>query len=596
MNRLIRFWKDYASRYKYWYALGVVCLIATNLLTVAIPRFIQYAIDSIDKNDDISVAIRWGLIVSLSGLAVILVRTLSRTLFFNPGRTIEFRVKSDLFDHLLRLPRKFFDKNRPGDLISRGTNDANAMRALVGFGTLQLFNVSFILILTLGRMLQLNMYLTALCAGPLVIGAIVMRHAVIKLWTMQYEFITQLSVISDRILESYAGVGVIQSFGAQEAAQARFEVENRRLLDLAEQMLRIRSWILPIVSVASQVCVVIVLFAGGRMVMASAESTDPAYHLTIGELSAFIAYVAILATGLRSLGFLIGAVQRGYLSLGRIYEILDSSADRTPAISELPSPSAGGHGVEIRDLSFTYPGSEDPVLRGVNLNISPGQTLGIFGPTGSGKSTLLRLIARTYDPPEGTIMLSGVDARDIEIQEYWRSVAMVRQEPFLFSKTVRENIALSIAPEQVDEEKMQSALRDASLEMELGELSDGLETIVGERGVTLSGGQRQRVALSRSLYRDFDLLLLDDVMSAVDHATEEYLIEAIYRRMAGRSCVLVSHRISVLSHADHVVVLDDGRVIDSGTHEALLQRPGPYRKAWRLQKVAEQIGLQEAPK
>ncbi len=592
VERIVRFWKSYAHRYRFWYLLGILCLVATNLLTVAIPTFIQLAVDAIDTREGLNTAMRWALIVSAAGIGIMVVRTLSRTLFFNPGRTIEFRVKSDLFDRLLLLPKRYFDAVRPGDIISRGTNDANAMRALVGFGTLQLFNVTFTLLLTSARMLQLDPWLTLLCAGPLLIGALVMRYAVLKLWSLQYEFLAQLSTISDRILESYAGVTVLQSYGALSGSQARFEIENARLLDLGERILRIRTWVMPVLSVASQLCIVIVLYYGGLKVIGASLKAPT---MTIGELTAFIAYITILATGLRAMGFLIGAVQRGYLGMGRIFEIIDEPEDRAPPVTPVPEVGAAGHSVSVRGLTFQYASADIPSLVDIDLEIAAGETIGVFGPTGSGKSTLLQLLARTYDPPLGSVRLSDVDALDIPIRDYWRSVAIVRQEPFLFSRSIKENIALAASPRDIDEGRLGAAVRDASIAHDITEFSEGLETVVGERGVTLSGGQRQRVALARSLYRPFDLLLLDDVMSAVDHSTEERLIEAIYKRTAGRSAVIVSHRASVLASADRIIVLESGRLVDEGTHTELIRRPGSYRDAWELQQAVEQLEVLGGP-
>ena len=310
LHQLLRFWREYPHRYRWWYALGLICLVATNLLTVAIPTFIQYAIDGIaETHTDGLSPIAWAGIMLLAGLSIMVVRTLSRTLFFNPGRAVEFYVKSDIFRKLLGQSRAYFDKMATGDIISRGTNDANAMRALIGFGSLQLFNVTFIVLLTTGRMLQLSPQLALLCVVPLFGGALVMRWAVIKLWSLQAEALAQLSTLSERILETYAGVSLIQAHNAFTGAHKRFDKENSQLLELAEKMLAIRAWLLPVVGVAGQLCVVVVLFYGGRDVIAG--------DLTLGQLTAFITYITVLSGGLRSLAS-ICAFQRGQVGLGRI--------------------------------------------------------------------------------------------------------------------------------------------------------------------------------------------------------------------------------------------------------------------------------------
>lgn len=579
MKRLIRFWKEYADRYRGWYLLGVVCLIATTLLTVAIPTFVQYAIDALDAGQGFDGALKWAIIILVAGVGIIIVRTLSRTLFFNPGRTVEFRVKSDLFDHLLRLPRPFFDRVRPGDIISRGTNDANAMRALIGFATLQLFNTVFTLVFTLGRMLMMDVVLTLVCAIPLGLSAIILRHAIVRMFTLHGQNLAQVSTLSNRILESYGGVAVLQAYNALGAAHQRFDRENDTLLDIGERLVTIQQWLMPIMPGIGKLCVVVILYLGGLRVIDGA--------LTIGELSAFIAYINILVAGLFSFGFLLGATQRGYVALGRIYELLDAPVDRPEVIAEMPPVPSTGHGIAVRDLSYTHHGQERPALDHVSFDVHPGETLGIFGLTGSGKSTLLGLLSRIYDPPPGAVKLDGVDVRDVPVQAYWQRVAVVGQEAFLFSRTIAENIALAEPPEAIDRERMRRAIDDAALAVDVDAFPDGLDTVIGERGVTLSGGQRQRTALARAFYRDFEVLLLDDVMSAVDHATEKRLIDALYRRSARKTTLVVSHRISVLTRADRILVLDDGHLVDQGTHTELLENEGPYARAWALQQAAE---------
>ncbi|MBU1430207.1 ABC transporter ATP-binding protein/permease [Myxococcota bacterium] len=602
MRRLLRFWREYARRYRRYYLLGVIALIATNVLTVAIPSFVQHAVDALAEGSD---AMGWVWALAITGLGVMGVRTLSRTLFFNPGRTVEFRVKVGMFEHLLELPKLFYDRLTVGDIISRGTNDANAMRALIGYGTLQLFNVALTLTLTLGRMIQLDWALTLICLPPLILAALIMRHAVLSMFGLFGQAQAQLSRLSARILESYHGVGVVQAYGAEAGVLARFDEENDQLYALSERLLWIRAWLLPVVGGVGQACVVLLLYFGGARVIAG--------ELSVGLLTAFIVYIQILVPGLTSLGFLIGAAQRGYIGLGRIYEVLDAPLERPEA--EAAAPQGGGAPrLEVEDLHFSYPARETGVksahptgspqrdtsdalpaqdrggegfgLKGLRFK-AEGQVLGIFGLTGAGKSTLLDLLARVYDPPPNTVRLNGVDVRALPLNDYWRAVAYVPQSAFLFSQSARANIALGA--DEIDEARLAAAIEDAALE-DLEGLSEGLDTIIGERGVTLSGGQRQRAALARAYYRDFDLLLLDDVMSAVDTHTERRLIEALYRRAKGQTVVLVSHRISALAEADHIIVLHEGAQIDEGSHAALISREGPYREAWRLQRLSQALG------
>lgn len=583
MQLLGRFWRDYVRRYRGWYLLGVVSLLATNALAVLIPRLTQWAVDALAAGEGAAAAWPFALGVVLSGASIIFVRTFSRTLFFNPGRMVEYRIKSRLFEHLTRLPRSFLERSTAGDLVSRGTNDANGVRSLIGFGALQLFNVIFTLLLTLSMMLYTQPILTLWCVLPLALAMWALRQGVARMFFFQRQLLVELGHLSQRVLESYGGVAVLQAFAAQPGAQRRFDDVNDRVLDLSTNLLWVRTWLLPVVGVTGNLCVAAVLYVGGRQVIDG--------ELSLGALAAFLGYLNILVAGLVSLGWLVGAVQHGYLSLGRMYEVLSEPDARAQSQAALPEAAPKGRHIRVQDLTFTHPGAQIPALRDLNFEVRPGEILGIFGLTGAGKSALLDVLARVYEPPEGTVFLDGEDLTRFDPRAYWRAVCLVSQQPFLFSTSVAQNVALG--DEAPDAARIERAVAEAALAADVQTFPDGLLTQVGERGITVSGGQRQRIALARAFYRDFDVLLLDDVMSAVDHATEAKLIEALYRRARGRTTVIVSHRISVLERADRVLVLDEGRLVKSGTHAELAAEPGAYRKAWQIQHSAQRTAAEE---
>ena len=577
MRLIIRFWQEYASEHKWSYAIGILFLLMTNGLGVLIPKLIQWAIEAFESGNS---ALHLSLALLGAGVGTMFVRTLSRTFIFNPGRTIEYTLKRDLFAHLLRLPRSFYEEEMTaGEIINRGTNDTAAVRGLVGYGSLQLFNVAITLTLTLSQMFWLNLELSLWCIVPLFFASVILRWAVLKMFTFHRQIMWQNGILGDRILESYAGVGIVQLFGAQAGVEHRFDQENTELLSLSERVQGIAVWALPIVSVIGSICVVISLYIGGSKLQSG--------EMTLGALTAFIVYINLLVSSLTSLGWLTGAIQRGYISLGRVYEVLDATLGRSDESAILPECDPRGRGLSIRDLCFSHPGSDSESLHGLSFDVAPGEVLGVFGLTGSGKSTLLDVLSRTYEPPAQSVFMDDVDITSLNIDQYWHEVGYVQQTPYLFSQTIRENIMLADlegAHTDTVKKRLNSAVTAACLSSEVESFPNGLETKVGERGITLSGGQKQRTSLARVFYRDdLRLLMLDDVMSAVDHHTETRLIQAIYERKPSCTTMIVSHRMSVLQEADRVIVLEGGMLIDQGTPEQLLSRKGSYAEAWAAQ-------------
>ena len=561
-------------RFKAWYLAGLAALLATNALQVAIPAFLENALSAADPANHAGDQLTtWSFAIFGAALGVIVVRTASRMLIFVPGREAEYLIKNDYFRHLLRLQPPFYRRHKLGDLMSRGTNDIQFIRVLIGFAGLQILNVAFALPLNLYMMLQISWELTLGCIVPLGLSLVVMRYGVLAMMSRMKAAQEELAGISDEILESYNGVRVVQSYGAEAAMTARFEDRNGRYVRLLVSITFIRSFMLPIVRVVGNLGILILLYYGGKRV----ANGDMHY----GAVAAFSQYVANIVTNLTLLGFAINIIQRGQISLERVLEVLQSPTELPSVKASLPE---GPLAIEVRDLTFTYPVSgESPSLEAVNLSVGAGDTLGIFGATGSGKSTLIRLLTRLETPPPGAVYLGGGDVRDVDLSELRQAVAIVPQSPYLFSRTLRENVAIS-SREAPDDEQVMAAVTRAQLANDLSALSDGLETMVGERGVTLSGGQRQRAALARAFYRDSRVLILDDTLSAVDQDTEQRLIQAIYQQAQGRTTVLISHRVSALAHADTIVVLDKGRVLQSGSHDELLARGGPYADAWDAQQ------------
>ncbi|MEE2644024.1 MAG: ABC transporter ATP-binding protein [Myxococcota bacterium] len=370
----------------------------------------------------------------------------------------------------------------------------------------------------------------------------------------------------------------MQAFSARGGVEARFDLENERYLRLGEGMQWVIVWGLPVVSVVGSGCVVLGLWLGAPMVSAG--------QLSAGQLTSFIVYINLLVSSLTSLGWFTSAIQRGYLSLGRIFELFDHPPGRPVDPQDglpLPPPEEAGRALRLADLSFRYPEAERAALSGLNFELKAGETLGVFGLTGSGKSTLLDLLARVREPEGGKVFLDEVDITEVGTSRYWEEVSYAQQSPFLFSDTLFSNLTMSA--EGISDKNLEVSLEDSALQDEIAGFSAGLQTKVGERGVTLSGGQRQRVSLARAFYRGTrSLLLLDDVMSAVDHRTEQRLIEGILERAHGSTTVIVSHRMSVLQQTDRILVLDNGQQVTVDTHAALVAQGGIYAEAWLAQQ------------
>jgi ATP-binding cassette subfamily B protein len=580
---IIRLLKEYAWRFRWSYLAGAVFLWVTNYLTVSIPGQIGHAIDALRADSPLG---HYVAAIAVMGVAVIAVRSLSRILIFNPGRHLEYHLRKDLFAHLLRLQPSFFATHKRGDIVSRASNDITWVRTLVGFGGLQVVNVTLAVILTGWKMVSLSPQLTLVVLLPILAGAGLVQWGIRRLFFLARRSQEQLGEISEHVLGSLQGMAAIQGFAAEEAFIERFEARNLDWLRIGMRLALIRSIALPLLVLSGGVAMFALIAVGGPMVLDRS--------LTVGELAAFTALLTVFLPPLRSMGWMMSVIQRGRAALERIFELMDAPVERPEGdAGKVPTPGRGPS-LELRDLRFAYPDEPDhDVLSGISIAIPAGSVVGLFGRTGSGKSTLLRLLARLYNPPVESILVDGADITALDLESWRRCVTVVPQRPFLFSDAIGANVALEAEP---DDQRIERAVSMAALETDLDSLPNGLQTVVGERGIMLSGGQRQRVALARGLYRGGDLLILDDVLSAVDHQTEAQLVETIAglaREVDGPTVLIASHRLSALRHCDSVIVLDGGRLVDSGPHAELVERPGIYRDTWQVQsqRTASEEGL-----
>ena len=590
-------------------AAGAAFLAATLWMSLAIPRYLQEAIDLLaaDRSGSEFFVKVW-LILGFA-VAMVLTRTVSRLLFFIPGRRVEFDLKNRLLAHLLGQDREYFLANPTGELISRINNDVNGVRMLVGMGTMMLIQTVGTLTFAPWYMYEISPRLTAYCAAPIAIGFLVLQLAVQRMRRNQERQMKALQGLSDFTVESYGGLDPLKSFRGFGWAERRFTALSGEVRDAGLGMTAVRAWFFPLLAHLVNGLKVLLVLVGGLAVVGG--------EISIGDFTAFAVYLSMLVGPLMGATFLMFLLQRGMTSLGSLLEVLAAEPERPAARPEASLPDRLVEGLAVEGLCFAYPDEPGrPVLDGVSLRVAPGEVVGVFGPVGSGKTTLVNLLNRHLTAAPGAVRLDGIDVRDVEPRGLLRHVVTVTQEPFLFSDTVRANVAFGVEeegggagggdgrgegaerkagkragspPEAVGDGEealappVERAVADAALGPDLARMPAGLETLVGERGITLSGGQKQRVALARAMLKPCSLLILDDVLSAVDHDTERVLVDRIHALADTRSLLVVSHRISVLERADRVIVLDRGRVVDEGRHHELAARPGPYREAWRRQ-------------
>jgi ATP-binding cassette subfamily B protein len=583
LKKLFRFVAHYARPYWLWYLGGIAFLIATNWLTVRIPLELARAIDALGPQGNPEVIDAAVLLIAGMGVGIIVVRTLSRVLFFTPGRLIEFKVKNDILAHMMRLQPQQLTQWKKGDIVSRTSNDITFLRALVGFGGLQIFNVTVAVTLAGYQMMALSPRLTLLCLAPMVVGLVVVQLGISEFHSLVRKSQVLLASLSSHILSTLHGVHTVQSFNAEAALEKEFVAHNESYLATNLKLAKIRSFYMPVLVHAGGLSIAILLIVGGNMVQSGV--------LSVGELVGFTAYVAILLNPLRSLGWLLSVFQRGLISLERVYELLDTVPDRPEGSTGIKPESTTGPVFSLRNLSYAYPDAPNvKVLQDITIDLPSGQVIGIFGKTGSGKTTLLRLLTRSINPPEDSLFVDDVDIRKLDLNTWRSQLSVVPQRPFLFSQSLAENVTMG----PMDRERMLKAVDLAALGPDLTALPDGVDTLVGQRGIMLSGGQRQRTALARGIYRKSRCVVLDDVLSAVDHGTEKRLISALKERAIEGpaenrpTTLLVSNRLSALSHATLILVLEEGRLLDRGRHSELIQRPGPYQDAWKHQSGDEE--------
>jgi len=570
----------YLKPYRRVFLVGLALVVISNFFATLGPRFLQHGIDALRDGGgfhEVRVAVALLLLVAIAGGVA---RYGMRELLNSGSRRVETDLRDQLYDHLQRMSAEFYDRYSTGDVMARTTNDLLAVRMVAGPALMYVVDTTIRALLIAPAMVAISAQLTLLALVPLIGLPIAMVSLGRVMHRRSQEIQAQFSELTSHAHENLSGVRVVRSYRQERAEIAHFRALNDTYLYRNLGLARVQGAFFPLLTLLGGLSGVVILYAGGKLVMAGSVS--------IGQFVAFGVYLAMLVWPMIALGWAFNLVQRGAASMGRINQLFRED----PAITSPPSPTAlppatGARAVEFRDVWFSYPGARERgwVLQDISFRVERGSSLAIVGPTGSGKSTLVDLIVRTYDPDRGAVLIDGVDLRQLSLPDLRRAVGFVPQETFLFGETLRRNILLG-AP---DDGRLERVADISQLTEALPALPDGYDTMLGERGINLSGGQKQRAAIARALAQDPPVFVLDDALSAVDAQTEAKILRALRGALAGRTSIIVSHRLAAVREADWILVLDGGRIVEQGTHPELLAAGGRYWELLRRQQMEEEL-------
>jgi ATP-binding cassette subfamily B multidrug efflux pump len=567
----------YLRKYRLSYLFGAVCILLNNGIWILFPQVIRRAIDDLHGGVTRHKLLIYALLLlAVAGFKGVF-QFLTRWIVIGVSREIEFDLRNDFFRHLEGLSYSFYQRTRTGDIMARATNDLNAVRMLLGPAIMYSANTIVFTAGALVFMLSISPKLTMYAFLPLPVVSIAIQYFGKRIHERFERIQAMFSDISARAQENFSGARLIRAYVQEEYEIAGFETANKEYIARSLKLVRLMGMLWPTLEVMLGFAIVLVLWLGGREVLYG--------RITVGEFVAFNTYMVQLTWPIIALGWVINIFQRGTASMARINELL---VEKPEIEDESPAVPAGAEiqgDIEFRDLNFAYNGT--PVLHDINLRIPAGSSLAIVGPTGSGKTTLVSLIARIYDAAPGTVLIDGRSLRDYPLELLRRNIGFVPQETFLFSETVRENIAFGV--ENATDDQIRWAASAASIAEDIEGFPEQYRTLVGERGITLSGGQKQRTAIARAVIRDPRILILDDALSSVDTQTEDKILNRLREIMRDKTTIFISHRVSTVRNADRIAVLHGGRIVEAGTHEELLALNGYYSDLYNKQLLEEEL-------
>jgi ATP-binding cassette subfamily B multidrug efflux pump len=568
----------YLNKYRSAYYWGTICVFLHNGIWVLFPLVIRGAIN--DLKNGVTLHKLWvsaALLLTVAATKGIF-QFLTRWIVIGVSREIEFDLRNDLFRHLEGLSYSFYQRTRTGDIMARATNDLNAVRMLLGPAIMYSANTIVFTAGALAFMWHLSPRLTMYAFLPLPAVSIVIQYFGKRIHERFERIQAMFSDISARAQENFSGVRVIRAYVQEKSEIEGFERSNREYIARSLKLVRLMGMLWPTLETMLGLAIVLVLWLGGREVLYG--------RINVGDFVAFNTYMVQLTWPVIALGWVINIFQRGTASVGRINQLMQEQPEITDAaaVTTLTSPELLGD-IEFRQLNFSYNGV--PVLHDINLQIPAGTSLAIVGPTGSGKTTLVSLIPRIYDAAPGSVFIDGMPLRDYPLAVLRRNIGFVPQETFLFSETIRENIAFGV--EKATDEDVRWAAEAANIAADIEDFPGKYKTMVGERGITLSGGQKQRTAIARALIRNPRILVLDDALSSVDTHTEDKILNHLREVMEGRTTIFISHRVSTVRNADRIAVLHGGQIVELGTHDELIARNGYYTDLYNKQLLEEEL-------
>jgi len=583
----------YLRKYRATFYIGALCVLCNNTVWILFPMVIRDAVRDLNTQVTVHTLLKYSLYLLAVAAVKAIFQYLTRWILIGVSREIEFDLRNDLFAHLEQLSYSYYQRTRTGDIMARMTNDLNAVRMLVGPGIMYTANTIVFTAVSLVFMLSISPKLTLFAFLPLPVFSIVVQYFGRKIHDRFERIQAMFSEISARAQENFSGARLIRAYVQEEAEIELFERANEEYIDRSLKLVRLMGMLWPTLETLLGVAIVIVLYVGGREVIQ--------HRINVGDFAAFNTNMVQLTWPIIALGWVINIFQRGTASLRRIENILEERPEVTDAdVPAQGAPTTVRGDIEFRNLTFGYGetlqsagnGAGEQrggvtVLRNVNLRIPAGTSLAIVGPTGSGKSTLVSLVPRIYDAEPGSVLIDGRPVRAFPLDLLRKNIGFVPQETFLFSDTIRENIAFGA--EDATDADVRRVAEAASIAADIESFPEDYNTVVGERGLTLSGGQKQRTAIARALIRNPRVLILDDALSSVDTHTEDRILNYLREIMQGRTTIFISHRVSTVRNADRIAVLHDGEIVEYGTHDELIDRNGYYTELYNKQLLEEEL-------